>query len=69
MEEAAVMMTGFNWSRIEQALGILSGQPAGPERALRLPADYAVPNVSEKVVRIILSYTDYVRRVVWSQQA
>jgi UDP-N-acetylglucosamine 2-epimerase (non-hydrolysing) len=69
MEEAAVMMTGFNWTRVEQALGILVNQPTGTERLLRLPTDYDVPNVSEKVVRIILSYTDYVRRVVWSERA
>jgi UDP-N-acetylglucosamine 2-epimerase len=69
MEEAAVMMTGLNWDRIEQGLAILATQPRGAERALRVPSDYDVPNVSEKVVRIILSYTDYVRRVVWRQDA
>jgi UDP-N-acetylglucosamine 2-epimerase (non-hydrolysing) len=69
MEEAAVMMTGFAWDRIEQGLSILATQPRGAARALRLPRDYDVPNVSEKVVRIILSYTDFVRRVVWRQEA
>ena len=69
MEEAGVMMTGLKWDRIEQALAILATQPRGAERALRVPRDYDVPNVSEKVVRIILSYTDYVRRVVWRQDA
>jgi UDP-N-acetylglucosamine 2-epimerase len=65
MEEGAVMMTGLGRDRILHALAILSDQPRGEERLVRLPADYAVPNVSDKVVRIILSYTDYVKRTVW----
>lgn len=65
MEEASVMMVGYNWERITEALAVLEHQKRGTERSLKLPADYTADNVSEKVVRIILSYTDYIRRVVW----
>jgi len=67
MEEAAVMMVGLEIERIRQALAILETQPRGVERSLRLVAEYEAPNVSEKVVRIIHSYTDYVNRVVWGK--
>lgn len=67
MEEAAVMMTGLGAERVLQALQVLGHQPRGEERSLRLVADYSMPNVSEKIVRIIHSYTDYVNRVVWKK--
>ncbi len=68
MEEASVMMTGLSAERILQGLEILDRQKTGDERNFRLVADYSMPNVSEKVLRIILSYTDYVKRVVWQIQ-
>lgn len=64
MEEASVMMVGLEKERVLQGLTILDTQEAG---ALRHVADYSMPNVSDKVLRIILSYTDYVKRVVWKQ--
>ena len=67
MEEAAVMMVGLTAKRILQGLDILESQARGDERSLRLVDDYSMPNVSEKVIRIILSYTDYVNRVVWKK--
>ena len=67
MEEAAVMMVGLDVDRIMQALAILETKPRGVERCLRQVADYLMPNVSDKVVRIIHSYTDYVNRVVWKK--
>lgn len=67
MEEAAAMMTGLEVERVLQGLAILESQPRGDERGLRLVADYSMPNVSDKVVRIIHSYRDYVMRTVWKQ--
>lgn len=67
MEEAAVMMVGLEVERVMQGLAILETQERGAERSLRLVADYSMPNVSEKVVRIIHSYRDYVMRNVWKQ--
>jgi len=66
MEEAAVMMVGLNPDRIMQGLQLLD-QEDHSTRKFRLVADYSMPNVSDKVVRIILSYTDYVKRVVWKE--
>ena len=67
MEEASVMMVGLNPERIMQALLQVESQKRGIERNFRLVADYSMPNVSEKVVRIILSYTDYVKKTVWKE--
>ena len=67
MEEASVMMVGLSPERIMQGLTQLQQQKTGSERNYRTVSDYSMPNVSAKVVRIILSYTDYVNRVVWSK--
>ena len=67
MEEASVMMVGLNPERIMQGLVALNVQKRTPERNFRKVYDYSMPNVSEKIVRIILSYTDYVNRTVWSK--
>lgn len=67
MEEASVMMTGMKTERIIQALSVLESQERGKTRTLQCVADYSSPNVSDKVVRIILSYTDYVNREVWKK--
>ena len=68
MEETVVMMTGLEIVRVFQGLAILADQKRGAEHTLRPVGDYSMPNVSEKVVRIILSYTDYVNRNVWKKQ-
>jgi UDP-N-acetylglucosamine 2-epimerase (non-hydrolysing) len=67
MEEGSVMVTGLSIERVRQALTILEGQPRGDTRLLNVAGDYTRTNVSAKVVRIILSYTDYVRRTVWQE--
>jgi len=67
MEEGAVMMVGFNLPRIINALSILKDQKRGDERTLKIVKDYDMPNVSEKVVRIIISYIDYVNKNVWKE--
>ena len=66
-EEASVMFTGMHIDRIQQALKVLENQPRGAERLLCPVADYSKPNVSDKVLRIIISYTDYINRTVWSK--
>jgi UDP-N-acetylglucosamine 2-epimerase len=67
MEEAVTIMTGLGSERILQSLLILESQPRGSERLIRQVNDYSTPNVSDKIVRIIHSYTDYVNRVVWKK--
>jgi UDP-N-acetyl-L-fucosamine synthase len=67
MEEAVVMMVGLELNRVMQGLHILENQSAGEKRILKLVSDYSMPNVAEKVVRIIHSYTDYVNRIVWKK--
>ncbi|MBY7783159.1 UDP-N-acetylglucosamine 2-epimerase (non-hydrolyzing) [Vibrio fluvialis] len=67
MEEASVMMVGVGVERVMQGLQVIASQLRGDERQLRPVYDYSMPNVSDKVVRIIHSYTDYVMRVVWKQ--
>ena len=67
MEEAAAMMVGLDVERVLQGLAILKSQSRGDERSLRLVTDYSMPNVADKVVRIVHSYRDYVMRTVWKQ--
>ncbi|WP_199226788.1 UDP-N-acetylglucosamine 2-epimerase (non-hydrolyzing) [Opitutus sp. ER46] len=67
MEEASVMMVGMSYAAVRDGLAILAKQPRGENRLLRIVGDYSMPNVSEKVARIILSYTAYVNRVVWKK--
>ena len=68
MEEASVMMVGLSPERIMQGLAQVLQQKVGAERNFRPVADYSMPNVSEKVLRIIISYTDYIKRTVWSEE-
>jgi len=68
MEEGAVMMTGLEVDRVVQGLDILASQPRGNDRLLRLVADYNTPNVSQKVLRIVVSYIDYVNFFVWHKR-
>lgn len=65
MEEGSVIMPGLDWETVRQSLGMIAGQKRGEERNLQIVSDYNVPNVSEKVVRIIMSYAGYVKRTVW----
>jgi UDP-N-acetylglucosamine 2-epimerase (non-hydrolysing) len=67
MDEAAVMMVGLNSDRVCQGIEILESQPRGKNRILNKVEDYSVPNVSEKVLRIIYSYTDYVNQFIWKK--
>lgn len=67
MEEASVMMVGLNSERIMHALLQIPAQKRGAERNFRMVADYSIPNVSDKMVKIIISYVDYIKRVVWSE--
>lgn len=67
MEEGSVMMVGLNPKRIMQGLIELDNQYRGENRNFRMVSDYSMPNVSEKIVRIIISYVDYIKRVVWAE--
>lgn len=65
MEEGAVMMIRLHWESVEEALKVLETQPRGDKRILQMVRDYHTPNVSEKILRIILSYTSYINRTIW----
>ena len=67
MEEAVVIMTGLGKKRIMQSLALIEKQPRNKQRLIRQVFDYSMPNVSDKIVRIIYSYTDYINRNVWSE--
>jgi UDP-N-acetylglucosamine 2-epimerase (non-hydrolysing) len=69
MEEGAVMMTGLDLENVMDGLRLLNSQHTGEIRTLRIVPDYNIPNLSEKIVRIILSYTSYINRVVWRKTA
>ena len=68
MEEASVMLVGLNEERILQGLEVLETQERDSQRSLRAVADYSMPNVSEKVLRIIISYTDYINKKIWKKE-
>lgn len=75
MEEASVMMVGLNPERIMQGLVQLQYQltgsdpkPLNQNRTFRLVADYSMPNVSDKVVKVIMGYVDYIKRTVWNEE-
>jgi UDP-N-acetylglucosamine 2-epimerase (non-hydrolysing) len=61
------MMVGLDWATVENALSVLEAQPRGADRLLSMVSDYTPTNVSDKVLRILLSYTDYVNRKVWKK--
>ena len=67
MEEAVVIMTGLDPDRVIQSLSIIDSQETGSARSVRQVVDYSMPNVAEKIVKIIHSYADYVNRVVWKK--
>lgn len=67
MEEGAVMMVGLDWRSISSGLDILAKQTRGNIRSLRLVSEYSIPNVSDKVVRILNSYIDYVNQAIWKK--
>jgi len=67
MEEASVIMTGLDFNRIKESIEVTDDQLRGDDRTLSLVKDYSSQNVSDKVLRIILSYTDYIRRNVWKE--
>ena len=67
MEEASTMMVGLNPERILQGIEQVKNQKINNERDFRLVKDYSMPNVSSKVVRVIISYIDYINRVVWNK--
>ena len=69
MEEASVILSGLNTDRIIQALESIRSQHVNDKRNILIPSDYCVPNVSTKVERILLSYVDYVNRVVWQKES
>ena len=67
MEEGSVMCTGMSSTRVMTAINILSEQSRGKERTIDRVSDYYATNVSDKVLRTLVSYTDYVNRVVWKK--